>query len=236
MSGISSTWKTNREIQPQVVAVRGFRDNDGTITGLPGTFVGDANPALNTSQLQGPGTFQPGWDLSAGWKFQGGVVVELNWKHLIEASYNASASILPPNTAQVGNLLQNTFLYSGVSNFPEQIAGVAQKVALGQPGSVYGIWNGASVMQEQLVQCFDIYQVNVRVPMYQGENYRSYGILGRASPGSGKTTAGRPSTTTFWATPECYSRHRRVGTSGRSASPQAGRYRPLGALAASAAH
>jgi hypothetical protein len=171
-------WKTNRVIQSQEVAKRGFMDTDGTVTGQPGFFVGDGNPALNTNQVSGPGVFQPGWDLSAGWKFQGGVVVEINWKHLVEASYSASASIIPPTVANVGNGLEDTFLYSGVSNFPEQFAGTAQKIATGQPGAVYGIWNGASVMQEQLVQRFDIYQIIVRVPMYQSENYRNYGIFG----------------------------------------------------------
>ncbi len=170
-------WNTNRILDSQQIAKRGFMDNDGSITGTPGTFIGSGNPALNTSQVSGPGVYQPGWDLAAGWKFQGGVVVEIDWKHLVEAQYNASASILPPSF-NTGNQLQNTFLYSPVSNFPEQFAGTPQRVPVGDAGAVYGIWNGASYMQIDLIQRFDIYQVNVRIPMYQSENYRSYGIFG----------------------------------------------------------
>src|SRR5205814_1650845 len=72
---------TNRPLRPQQVAVRGFLDLDGSITnGAPGTFVGTGQEALNTEQLMGPSSAQPGWDIFIGWRFEGGIVVELDWK------------------------------------------------------------------------------------------------------------------------------------------------------------
>ena len=68
----------NRTLQNQIIANRGFFDLVGDInpSGGPG-WVGSHVVALETSQLMGPGQSQPGWDLFLGWKFQGGVVVEL---------------------------------------------------------------------------------------------------------------------------------------------------------------
>src|SRR4051812_33712124 len=42
-------WRQTRPVSDQIVAVRGFVDVDGTVTGQPpGTFVGSGATALNT--------------------------------------------------------------------------------------------------------------------------------------------------------------------------------------------
>src|SRR5215213_7895015 len=58
----------------QTIAKRGFMDLDGSISGKsPPTFIGSGQEALNTQQLH-PRNFQPGFDLSMGWRFENAVV------------------------------------------------------------------------------------------------------------------------------------------------------------------
>src|SRR5207249_2190922 len=45
-------------------------------------------------------------------------------------------------------------------------------------GAASGLWNAATLMTIDMVQRFDIYQMNFRQPLYQGENYRNYGLFG----------------------------------------------------------
>src|SRR5206468_207142 len=132
---------------PQLVAVRGFVDLDGSISKrTPRTFVGSGEEALNVEQLMGPSSAQPGWDLFLGWRFQGGVVVELDWKHLVSTKYHATASLIPPSF-NTGNQLENTFLTAPVSNFSPDWGGPFQNVPQGNIGATFGIWNAASLMQ-----------------------------------------------------------------------------------------
>ena len=171
--------RTNRPLPTsQQIAIRGFRDLDGTASGSPpGTVVGSGDPALNTDQLRGPGTWQPGWDLFFGWKFQGGVAVEINWRHLVQAKYSAGAGIIPPDF-NTGPQFQNTFLFAPVTNFGSDWAGSDRNVPQGSTASTFGIWNAASIMSIEFIQRFDIYQINVRVPIVQTDSYRSYGLFG----------------------------------------------------------
>src|SRR5207244_2573843 len=53
--------------------------------------------------------------------------------HLVDAKYNAVASILPQpanGNFPVGQNLQNTFLFAPVFNFPNEFAGPSSKIAL----------------------------------------------------------------------------------------------------------
>ena len=168
---------TNRPLGSQVVAIRGFLDLDGSITGTPGTFNGSGNPALNTNQVAGSGLYEPGFNVFLGWRFQGGVTVEASWLHMTPAVYQASASLLPPSY-QAGKLLQNTFLTAFVTNFTNDWAGNDINVNGGDVGSTFGIWNAASFMQITYTQSFDMYQLNVRIPIWDTDNYRNYGMIG----------------------------------------------------------
>jgi hypothetical protein len=169
--------KENRPIYSQVVAVRGFMDIDGSLTGSPRTFVGSGSEALNTNQVSGAGNFQPGLHLFIGWRFENGVTVDVNWTHLREARYSASASQIPLGFF-VGSQLAETFLFSPVVNFPPEFAGPPQDMPVGNPGATYGIWNAAEVMQIQYVQRFDMGAINARIPIWQTEYYRSYALCG----------------------------------------------------------
>jgi hypothetical protein len=171
-------WKTNRQLAAQNVAYRGFLALDNSIPGVnTGDFVGTHNPALNTNEVAGTGVFQPGWDLFIGWRFQGGVAVEMSWRHLTPANYQASASIIPPNY-KAGSLLENTFLFAPVTNASTDWSGNDVNVQGGAAGSTFGIWNAASFMKITLTQAIDVYQINVRIPMWDTDNYRSYGLIG----------------------------------------------------------
>jgi hypothetical protein len=130
--------------------------------------------------VQGPGSFQPGMNIFLGYRFQNGWSVDLEWIHLAEARYIASAGVTPENF-NLGNLLQNTFLYAPVVNIPIQFAGnPASVIVNGVPafGSTFGIWNAASAMTEQFIQRFEQVTLNNRIPVWETENYRAYGTFG----------------------------------------------------------
>ena len=164
-------------IEDQPLAFRGLLDADGTITGVPGTFVGSNNVALDANQVGGPISWQPGIALAAGWRFSDGTLLEVSWKHLSDTRYSATASIIPENFA-VRPDLADTFLTSPVFNFPLEFAGAPQNSALGQPGATFGIWNASSLQTVNFIQRFDQGAVNFRVPIDKTENWRMYGIIG----------------------------------------------------------
>lgn len=164
-------------IRSQTVARRGFWDLGGGITGTPGTFVGSGEEALNTRQVGGPMSFTPGFNLTGGWRFSNGVVLQVAWWHLWESRYAAIASLVPPNF-NVGNNLQNTFVSSPVVNFPAEFAGAQQNVTAGNPGDTFGIWNAASLMGLTFLQRFEMVDIQGRIPIWQTECSRTYGIIG----------------------------------------------------------
>lgn len=141
---VSTSFLYYRQTNPlknQAVAVRGFQDTDGSIQLLrnalfgttepivPGRFFGSRIQALNTDQVSGPVSYQPGMGLSLGWRFEDGVSIEFNWKHLWDAKYTAVASLAPPNGAY-GGQLADTYLFSPVFNFPAEFSGPSDKVVL----------------------------------------------------------------------------------------------------------
>jgi hypothetical protein len=186
-------------LKHQVIAFRGLVDFDGSViadlngttfvpTGggqriivpgnvVPGTFIGSGAVALSSDDAHGPQTYEPGFALTLGWRFRSGVAVEIQWWHLFEAKYAAVATLVPPNL-QAGQNLEDTFLFSPVFNFPNDFAGPPQKIALGNPFAVYGIWNGASIMSEQFTQRFEQFDVTGRIPLYENDCDRCYGIIG----------------------------------------------------------
>ncbi len=185
-------------IQPQLIATRGLVDFDGSITAAlsgqpitvapfvipgtprPGTFIGSNRVALKADDV-GDGNYGPGFSVFAGWRFQNGVAVELNWWYLFENKYSASASLVPPGFTPrpgVGLLLEETFLFALVFNFPIEYAGPSQKIALGNPGAAYGIWNGASLMQLEFVQRTQGLDLTFRIPLFQDDCTRCYALVG----------------------------------------------------------
>jgi hypothetical protein len=170
-------WRQSRPLSDQQVAVRGFVDVDGSITGKTGAFVGSGTEALNVSALQGPGSWEPGLNLNLGYRFESGLVFQVGWYHLVNSTYSATASLAPRNLSAPNNLA-DTFLFSPVFNFPINFSGPGQKLAIGNPGATFGIWNAASLETIQFKQRFDMGEFTARIPIWQTENYRNYGLVG----------------------------------------------------------
>jgi hypothetical protein len=170
--------RLSRPLASQPVAVRGFVDIDGSATGVVGNFVGSGEEALNVSQLHGPGSYTPGHNLTIGYRFRDGVAVQFSWLHLYNINYSAFAAILPPGF-RTGQQLENTYLSSPVVNVPIEFSGnPAGNVALATPTSTYGIWNAASFMNISFQQEFDMVEVRVRVPIWETDDFRVYGLVG----------------------------------------------------------
>lgn len=161
----------------QLIAVRGFFDSTGQLSGHQGGFIGSGAAALWADDAGGPKTFQPGFAIVGGWKFDNGVAVELNWWHLAEAKYAATASIEPPGL-KAGADLSDTFVSSFVYNFPNEYAGPSNKVGVGPAYAAYGIWDAASIMTIMFVQRFDQWEASARIPVWQTDTTRSYGLFG----------------------------------------------------------
>ena len=108
-------WGISNFMGSQTVAVRGFMDFDGSIAGKgPGVFVGSGTEALNVSDIRGPYTLAPGFNLLAGWRWESGVVLTTSWIHLLNVRTSAEANIIPPGF-QFGQQQQETFLFAPCS-------------------------------------------------------------------------------------------------------------------------
>lgn len=170
-------------LKHQIIATRGFFDSDGSIAqslGLantrPGQFFGNGKPAL-TATDGGQQTYEPGWNLAVGWRLRNGTALEFSWMKIFQASYSAAAGIIP-FAFDNGDILQNTFITAPVFNYGPQWAGPQNKTVLGSPTALYGIWNGASDMTIRFIQRFDQYDLTARIPVYQDDWTRVYGIVG----------------------------------------------------------
>jgi hypothetical protein len=192
-------WRQTNPLKHETIARRGLLDFDGSITAqlngtvvvpvaggtpiivpgpaIPGQFIGTGQEALSSQDVSGQQTYTPGFDFTIGWRFRSGVVLDFTWWHLMEAHYGATATLVPPGL-QAGPLLENTFLFSPVFNFTTLYAGPAQKIALGNPFAAYGIWNGAT--EEDLIfrQRFDQADLTLRIPIYETDCTRCYGLIG----------------------------------------------------------
>jgi hypothetical protein len=168
----------------QPIAYRGFVATDDTVLDAPGTagtFVGNRNVALDANQVSGPYTFEPGFQLEIGWKFGDGSALTASFWWIADANYNAAATLAAPNYQYRSDQAQ-TFLTAFVYNFPADFAGAPFKVTNPQgtagPFSVYGIWNGASIMTLQLIQRAEQFYMTYRKPFYETENYRASALVG----------------------------------------------------------
>jgi hypothetical protein len=173
-------WHQRVPLQNQPLAIRGFLDTNGTAAG--GGFQGNGEEALNTQELRGPNTYAPGWDLTLGWRFHEGLAIQATWWHIADVRYAAGASLIPPNL-NLGAALENTFLFSPVSNLPPNFAGPNLDVFqlgtnLPAVGSGFGIYNAADAMRIEFKQRFDMAEVQGRIPITQTDCYRSYGMFG----------------------------------------------------------
>ncbi len=194
-------FRQTNPIRHQLIAVRGLVDVDGSITGdlngtavftdvtppfiirgpiVPGNFLGTATPALFTDDLRGQESFEPGYRITLGYRFDNGSAIEANYLSLVRVTYAANASLIPTNYANLNAsaALADTFLFAPFFNLPLEFAGANQKLALGNPGAAFGIFNGASNMSISFRQFFQNFDVRGRVPWYQDDCTRIYGYAG----------------------------------------------------------
>ena len=179
-------YRQNVPLKNQAVAVRGFVDSDGSITGTPGTFVGSGALALQTNQVRGPGSWEPGTRLGIGYRFCDGTSVEFSWMYLANLKFTAVATLAPPNNL-LDPGLANTFLFSPVFNFPPGFAGptgigttptINSDTGVGNPGATFGIWNAADIETEEFDLRFQMYELTIRKPIFETEFWRTYGLIG----------------------------------------------------------
>lgn len=170
-------------IKHQIIGVRGLFDADGSINAAigrpnrpPGTFIGSGRTALSADDI-GQLSYEPGFNAAIGWRLRNGTAFEFAWMHINEAKYHAVAGV-EPFAFRVDRSLADTFLTAPVFNFPQQMAGPPIKMAVGNPGAAFGIWDAASEMTLKFTQRFDQYELNIRVPIDQTDDNRVYGLLG----------------------------------------------------------
>ena len=180
-------WRQTNPLRNQVVATRGFYDinqQDAAVGQFGGAdFIGSGTVALDTNQVRGPGTYEPGFAIHLGWKFADESTVSFSWMYLSQVRYQAVATAVPPNF-NFRSDFADTFITAPVFNFPNDFAGVPEQQNSGitgpngQPLATYGIWDGASLMTESFVQRTQQYDIIWRKPIYETEYYRFSSLLG----------------------------------------------------------
>jgi hypothetical protein len=194
-------FRQTNPIGHQLLAIRGLVDVDGSITGdlngtqvfgdqnppfiirgpiLPGNFLGTATPALFSDDLKGQQSFQPGYKITLGYRFNSGSAIETSYMSLVKVTYAANASLIPTNYANLaaGPALADSFLFAPFFNLPPEFAGANQELALGNPGAAFGIFNGAINMSIFFKQFFQDWDIRGRVPWFQDDCTRIYGYGG----------------------------------------------------------
>ncbi len=166
----------NRNIGHQIIASRGFRDSDGTVSGTPGQFVGSRRIALDTDSF-GRTTWTPGFRVGIGYRMADGWAISVTYAHMIGAEYNTSVGPVSPDFNPGGDLA-DTFLFSPAFNFSAYFAGPPNKINGGSGLTPYGIWNGAEEMVIAYTQRFDNWDITVRMPVYDSEYARTYALAG----------------------------------------------------------
>jgi hypothetical protein len=169
-------------LKSQLVAVRGFTVTDDSVLG-PGTsgqFVGSRTNALDVNQVTGPSTYNPGFNIDIGWKFNDGTALDVGYTYFFNTQLRAVATLAAPHL-QFGSNFAETFLFSDVFNFPPEFAGPPFKInppnTINQE-SVYGIWNGATVETIEFIQRVQQLEATYRIPVYETECYRVNGLVG----------------------------------------------------------
>jgi hypothetical protein len=162
----------------QSIAIRGFFDFTGRITGQPGTLVGSGVDALNTDRM-GRREFMPGFRAEIGYRFDTGVRVYANYMQFYDAHYSSGATqaIFAPDQT-----LADTFISAPVFNFNNQFAGAQFNTTADNPTNggfnTYGIWNAASIMDIKFTQRYQQAEVGIRTPMFATDYSSIYSLAG----------------------------------------------------------
>jgi hypothetical protein len=176
-------------------------------TGVPGTFVGSKQPALSTSDFQEV-SFQPGCRTTVGYKFDSGIALSLSWLHLFEFKQIAEASGVAPffnNRPDLADSVLFAPVFNFPADFagprlktsaditamqffdslPFPTPGPTPRGGTTEPrfnepiGFVaFGIWNGANNMEISFTQRYDQWDLLARIPVWETEYARTYGLAG----------------------------------------------------------
>jgi hypothetical protein len=170
-----------RALGRQTIAIRGFYDSAGNITGVPGTLIGGGTVALSTKNFSG-NYYQPGFNVEVGYRTEGGIRLFASYMQLMEAQYSRSAGPIPPGLSPDANLA-DTFISSPVYNFNPQFSGPQNKLAVDGTATnggftAYGIWNGSTDQVIEFYQRYTQMQFGGRFPMFQTDYSRLYGVAG----------------------------------------------------------
>lgn len=160
----------------QQIAVRGFADLTGEFQQIiVPVFAGSGEEALNTHQVTGPQSQQPGWSIGGGYRFFDGGALDLHWLHLATQKYTAVATPVPQSLNFRPDLL-NTFLFAPVNNFPLDFAGPSNDVS---GVGAFGVWNAADLMTLEYTQRNEIIELTYRFPALIDQlNWRTYAFVG----------------------------------------------------------
>ena len=168
-----------RALGNQDIAFRGFRDTQGILTGIPNTFIGTGEVALDTRHM-GRREFQPGFRVEAGYKFDTGTRIYANYLQLYDAHYTAGATQYPATINRQD--LSDTFLFSPVFNFTTAFSGpqldTAFDTAANGGFTTPGIWNAADVIDTKFTQRYQQAEFGMRTPLYATEYSSVYGLSG----------------------------------------------------------
>ena len=128
-----------------------------------------------------PRTYEPGWNVEFGYRFDDGTRLFFNYMQLVDAHYSAGASLAAP-FFRTSPSLAETFLTAPVYNFNVAFAGPQNKTGFDNAANggftAYGIWNGASQMDIKFTQRYQEMNFGTRVPVFQTDYSRAYGIAG----------------------------------------------------------
>ena len=69
---------------------------------VPGNFLGTGTPALFTDDLRGQESFEPGYRITLGYRFDNGTAIETSYMALQKVTYSANASLIPHELCQPG--------------------------------------------------------------------------------------------------------------------------------------
>jgi hypothetical protein len=174
-------FRQTNPLHDQIIAYRGLIDADGSVTGVPGTWVGSQIPALNAKDAGGPGTYQPGLRTTLGYAFKDGTSIDVQWMWLAKATYMHEATIVAPNF-QFGVNLADSFITAPVFNFTNAFAGPQSKLppSIGDATATYGIWDGADIMTISFMQRTESLQARLKTPIFYNDDfgYRMYALTG----------------------------------------------------------
>jgi hypothetical protein len=201
---LTSSFVMYRQTNPmgnQPIVLRGFFDADNTFGAGVGHRFGSGRVAQTADDVGGPGTYQPGFKVSGGWR-SATAPRWTSWMHLFKARYTHVASFVPPFFLS-GRDLADSFLTAPVFNFPVEFAG---PVATGNltptgfpaqqgdfrsdvndpnnprsPG--YGIWNAAELSTLDFTQRTERFDITFRKPIFEITDedcgaWRCYGLVG----------------------------------------------------------